>query len=362
MKRKNQEDCKGIKKKLKNQVTDKESRLIKIVDLKDWKPQKQTTSVPIVRWSTSVQTGSMTLTLPKELYDKKTPLFGRFLSMFKNASLNGSLLFMFMSKKYQEVISPNRFKINELYYKTRHSHDNFKNNREKKIEAFKISILTGNRIDAVRRYLEVLQALLKYYVSRNMSFVYCVLQYFFDIDSMPARNTIRYFGFNCISGASRENEPISDYEDLSNLFRDKNAIRDNLDFDLCAFLNILERTNYVFPRKLQLLSREVRKVRNEFAHNLNEDFWTDEKCEKSIMKIDEMCQEVSRQFAKECSTNIFSRIMEIANLMPSSHIKRHRYQSMLEQELEQEARFLNVIKFIYRISSYSFSGNYSLLN
>ena len=55
--------CQKYVNAIKNRVTDMGSRSIKIVDLKDWKPPKQSlsTSVPIGGWSTSVLLGSMTL-------------------------------------------------------------------------------------------------------------------------------------------------------------------------------------------------------------------------------------------------------------------------------------------------------------
>ena len=308
----------------------KKSKSIKIVGLKDWKPPKQMES-----WSTSMQIRDMTITMPKELFEKNTLVFEKYKSV-----LNNDIQFRFGSRillhihQWTDISRRNRWHANacSLIQKalTTAEFAAISEPNRDKIEVFKASILI-NKIDGVRRYFEALEMMLGYYVSRNMKMLYHVLQHLFKIDSRPAQNTFRYFGFNCKSGAFRQNKPISNYEDLSNLFREEYAIRNNLNFDLCAYFSIIERTNYVFPRKLQLLSKEVRRLRNELAHNFGTDFWTDEKCDISIVKIDKFCQEVSLQIVKECSKSIGTRCMEIANSVPSFHIKRDRYQSLLEQ-------------------------------
>ena len=291
-----------------DESTSKKSKAIKISSLKDWKPPKQmgtrNSVLQFGGWNTFayVQSGSVLLTLPRELYEKNTSVFGKYESVLKNS-------YWMQGYRHESL-------------------EKIRKEREKKLEVFKISILTGNKRDGVTRYLEALEMILSSYVFFNMGNLYLVLQYFFEIDSKPARDTFRNFGFN-FNRKICQNEPISDLKDLSNLFREEYAIRDNLSFDLCAYFNILQRTNYLFPRKLQLLSKKVREIRNEFAHNLNEDFWTNEKCEKSISKIDEFCQEIFQQGLKECSKGFGTRIKDIADSVPSSPIKLCRYQSLL---------------------------------
>ena len=109
----------------------------------------------------------------------------------------------------------------------------------------------------------------------------------------------------------------------------------------------------------------MRKVRNEFAHNLNTDFWTDEKCEKSIVKIDEFYQEVYQQLVKECSKSRVTRQMEIANSVPPWHIKRRRYQLSILEQCKEEKGFLPFMEenlFIYNSLGefFLFNGHFSL--
>ena len=274
----------------------KKSKAIKISISKDWKPPIQkgrSTSVKSRGWNFYVQKRGVKLIFHRELYEKNTSVFGKYDSFIKNAK--GI-------------------------------------DREEKLQAFKISVLTDNKQDAIKRYLEALQMILGSYVYLTM--IKILDGVLTDNLEIRDRDTFDYFGFD-INRKIRQRRPISNlrdlilqrrpiinHEDLSSLFMKNYAIGDNLDFDLCVYCNILERTNYVFSREIQLLVGEMRKVRNEWAHNLNEDFWSNEKFEKRIEQIHKLCQKISRESKQDFSG-----------------IKRNRRDYMLERDFELFLKF-----------------------
>lgn len=73
-----------------DESTSKKSKAIKISSLKDWKPPKQmgtrNSVLQFGGWNTFayVQSGSVLLTLPRELYEKNTSVFGKYESVLKN--------------------------------------------------------------------------------------------------------------------------------------------------------------------------------------------------------------------------------------------------------------------------------------
>ena len=129
--------------------------------------------------------------------------------------------------------------------------------------------------------------ILKPYVFRTFVMFHTALNDLFQIDSKPAKETFPYFGLNFGANFREvQYEPLSDPKDLILLFLDKNWKQQKKDdFDLSELLILVERTNYAFPKSLQLMAKEVRKVRNDLAHRFDSDFWTEEKCDKSIEKI-----------------------------------------------------------------------------
>ena len=174
---------------------------------------------------------------------------------------------------------------------------------EEKLEKFKMTILLGIKTDGVRKYLEILTMILKPYVFRTFVMFHMALNDLFQIDAKPAKETFPYFGLNCGTNFQKvQNEPLSEPEDLALLFLDKNCIQKKMDdFDLSDFLILIERTNHAFPQSLQLMAKEVRKIRNNLAHRFDSDFWTKEKCEKSMEKIGDFSSEVFKQCCKDFS-------------------------------------------------------------
>ena len=174
---------------------------------------------------------------------------------------------------------------------------------EEKLEKFKMTILLGIKTDGVRKYLEILTMILKCYVIRTFAMFHIALNDLFQIDAKPAKETFPYFGLNCGTNFQKvQNEPISGPKDLMLLFLDKNWIQQKKDdFDLSDLLILIERTNHVFPQSLQLMAKEVRKIRNNLAHRFDSDFWTEEKCEKSMEKIGDFSSEVFKQCCKDFS-------------------------------------------------------------
>ena len=171
---------------------------------------------------------------------------------------------------------------------------------EEKLEKFKMTILFGIKTDGVRKYLEILTMILRCYVFRTIVMFHIALNDLFQIEAKPAKETFPYFGLNCGTNFQKlQNEPLSDPEDLALLFLDKQQKMN--DFDLSALLILTERTNHAFPKSLQLMAKEVRKIRNNLAHRFDSDFWTEEKCEKSMEKIGDFSSKVFQQCCKDFS-------------------------------------------------------------
>ena len=166
-----------------------------------------------------------------------------------------------------------------------------------------MTILLGIKTDGVRKYLEILTMILKPYVFRTFVIFHMALNDLFQIDAKPAKETFPYFGLNCGTNFQKlQNEQLSGPEDLALILLDKNCIQQKMDdFDLSDFLILIERTNHAFPQSLQLMAKEVRKIRNNLAHRFDSDFWTEEKCEKSMEKIGDFSSEVFKQCCKDFS-------------------------------------------------------------
>ena len=165
----------------------------------------------------------------------------------------------------------------------------------KKLEKFKISVWSGNKLDTIRQYLSQLNVILRVYIKNKLwclhiaYFVIVEKFYGMNIKTIPRSAYLKYLEveerFN--KSACRKNlqEPIQNEHELSKLFQKPHMVHfdkiTDAKFDICAGLNVIDGA-CVFSKELKCLARDVRKVRNNFAHNMDDKSWTERDFEKGM--------------------------------------------------------------------------------
>ena len=228
--------------------------------------------------------------MPREIFDKHAPIIAKYDNIVCNTYLikvtSGQISFI-----------PGFGITMGQWYRTCKLED-FQDN--KKLEKFKISVWSGNKVDTIRQYLSQLNEILRVYIKNQLWCLHLAYSLIFEIyyginiKTSPRSAYLKYLEVNFTrskfnKSACRKNlqKPIQNDHELSKLFQEPHMLKfdkiTDAKFDICAALNVIDGA-CVFSKELKCLARDVRKVRNDFAHNMDDKSWTGRDFEKS-MKI-----------------------------------------------------------------------------
>ena len=115
--------------------------------MKDWKTGKQ-----MGNSKTSIQFGDISLTIPRELYEKNLPAFVKY-GQCLHYAYQPATFTTHLAIDCNDKVDP-YYDVPERIF-------------EEKLEQFKMTILVGIKSDGVRKYLEILTMILKPYVFRT---------------------------------------------------------------------------------------------------------------------------------------------------------------------------------------------------
>ena len=224
--------------------------------------------------------------MPREVFDKHAFIIAKYDNIVCN-----SFLIEIIGGQISFIVPP-PFQTMGQWYRSCKLED-FQDH--KKLEKFKISVWSGNKVDTIRQYLSQLNGILRVYIKETLNhlhFAYSLIfemYYGINIETSPRSACLKYLEvaerFNKSACHKNLQEPIQNEHELSKLFQEPHMVKfdkiTDAKFDICAALNVIDGAS-VFSKELKCLARDVRIVRNDFAHNMDDKSWTGRYFEKSM--------------------------------------------------------------------------------